>query len=52
MRGATLLSRAAVHRPVQHAVAAAAALLPVLASRIAAATRIPDHALHRGGLLA
>ncbi len=52
VRGATLLSRAAVHRPVQHAIVAAAALLPVLTARIAAATRIPDRALHRSGLLA
>ncbi len=50
VRGATLLSRAAVHRPVQHAAVAIAALLPVLAARIAAATRIPDAALHRSGL--
>ncbi len=52
VRGATLLSRAAVHRPVQHAVVAAALLLPALATRVAAATRIPDAALCRTGLLA
>ncbi len=52
VRGATLLSRAAMHRPVQHAAVALAALLPALAARIAAATRIPDDALHRTGLLA
>ncbi len=52
VRGATLLSRAAVHRPVQHAVVAAALLLPALAARVAAATRIPDAALCRTGLLA
>ena len=52
VRGATLLSRAAMHRPVQHVAVAAAAVLPALAARIAAATRIPDHALHRSGLLA
>ncbi len=52
VRGATLLSRAAVHRPVQHAVVAAALLLPALAARVAAATRIPDDALCRTGLLA
>ncbi len=52
VRGATLLSRAVVHRPVQHAVVAAALLLPALAARVAAATRIPDTALCRTGLLA
>ena len=52
VRGATLLSRAAVHRPVQHALVAAASLLPALAARVAAATRIPAHALCRIGLTA
>lgn len=47
IRLATTLSRAAVRPWVQHAVVAAAHLLPALADRIAARTRIPEPALVR-----
>jgi flavin-dependent dehydrogenase len=51
VKGATLLSVCAVHRPVQHVAVATTRLLPSLAARIAAATRIPDAALRRVGVL-
>ena len=49
---ATWLSRIFVRRPAQLALLAAARLLPALMARAAAATRVPDRALQRAGILA
>ena len=49
--GAAALSLCLVRRPLQPVAVAAVRLLPTLASAIAAATRVPDAALRRSGVL-